>query len=570
MRNIVLCICSLLFGVGLFAGENYNDTELVSQLAIADFALKNTEQGTNEGQYSAEIYAELQERNATAVAVQSYPQSQEEIDGQASVMNEIIHEYAGSLVNSYSGEFNIESLTTEITVATWLLSASNIGTKKGQYPKDDYYALYDAKQEAKATLNYAESQSEINEAYQTLVSAIETFKATVIAEDIVLPPSYDNSQLSLAIDNATQLLETTTYGTEIGQYSVTEYMNLADKTNAAKEILAKSTLQVEIDRTEASLNKAIQAYIDTKITEENYVSPESPYNVGQLNSKIATADYYLEHTTYGTNAGQYPIAQYQTLLSETGKAKDILTTAESQAEIDEQTTALDNAITAYVESKLTESLPEQDSFEVTVLANNDEYGTTYGDGTYAKQRSARIIAVPASGYKFVKWEDNNTDNPRDVIVTKDEVFMAVFEKNTEPITDSTLYSIQAVSIDDQLGIVLGSSNNIAFGTKITLIAQASYDGYHFARWSDGNTENPRQLTVSDNMVLIAIFENGSTAVEEIENDYIVSVANSQIAVNGFVPATVTDIQGRTIINKNLKSGIYFITVDGKSFSIFMK
>ena len=572
MRKILLFVGSILFGFGLYAQENsYNFSELTIQLSVADFVLKNTEQGTNEGQYSSELYSQLSGKNNAALAIQLAPQSQSEIDQQAEILADAIREYAASVVTSTSSEFNIDELSTEVTVATWLLSASKIGTKQGQFPQEQYYALYDAKQEAKAALKTAESQNEIDENYQTLVAAENVFKASVYAEDVVEIPSYDNSQLSLSIDRASLLLETTTYGTEIGQYSVTEYMNLSNATESAKTILAKSNKQSEIDKETAALDKAIQAYTDTKITEETYVKPESPYNVGQLNSKIETANYYLNNTTYGTKAGQYPIAQYKKLLAETEKAKDLLTSAQNQAEVDEQTNVLGQTINEYVESKLTESLPPQydETFDINVMVNNEDYGKAYGSGTYSS-RTISLIASPASGYHFEKWEDGNVENPRKVMVTKDEVYMAIFEKNTEPITDSTLYTIAAVSADEQLGLVLGSSKNIAYGTKITLIAQVSMDGYHFAGWSDGNTENPRQLTVTEDQVIVALFESGPADIVETANNDEIRIVQNQILLNGEAPLYVYDILGRKIVNKNLTQGIYLISKDGKTARVFIQ
>lgn len=571
MRKILLFVSSVLISFGLYAQESLKFSELAIQLSVTDFVLKNTETGTEEGQFSEDLYTQLSEVNIAAIAMQQNAETQSDIDDMVGILDNAIREYAASVVSSSTSEFNINALSTEVTVATWLLSASKAGTKQGQFPQEQYNELYNIKQDAKSALKYAESQSEIDENYQTLVAAEELFKASVYEEDVVIAPTYDNSLLSQAIDKATLLLESTTYGTEIGQYSVTEYMNLSNATESAKTILAKSNKQSEIDKEEAALTKAIQTYTDTKITEETYVKPDSPYNVGQLSSKIETANYYLDNTTYGTNVGQYPIAQYKNLLAETEKAKDLLTSAQNQSEIDAQTSALGQAIDEYVESKLTESLPPQydETFDINVMVNNENYGKTYGSGSYSKQ-NVRIIASPASGYRFVKWEDGNEDNPRNIMVTKDEVYMAVFEKITEPVTDSTLYTINAVSIDDQLGLVLGSSKNIAYGTKITLIAQVSFDGYHFAGWSDGNTENPRQLTVTEDKVIVALFENGSTAIDDpiVEND--IQIIQRQIVMNGEAPAYVYDILGRKIANKNLSQGVYLVSMNGKTARVFIQ
>ncbi len=571
MRKILLFVSSVLISFGLNAQESLKFSELAIQLSVSDFVLKNTETGTEEGQFSEDLYTQLSEVNIAAIAMQQNAETQSDIDDMVGILDNAIREYAASIVSSTTSEFDIDALSDEVTVATWLLSASKAGTKQGQFPQEQYNELYNIKQDAKSALKYAESQSEIDENYQTLVAAEESFKASVYEEDVVIAPTYDNSLLSQAIDKATLLLESTTYGTEIGQYSVTEYMNLSKATESAKTILAKSNKQSEIDKEEAALTKAIQTYTDTKVTEETYVKPDSPYNVGQLSSKIETANYYLDNTTYGTNVGQYPIAQYKNLLAETEKARDLLTSAQNQSEIDAQTSALAQAIDEYVESKLTESLPPQydETFDINVMVNNENYGKTYGSGSYSK-RNVRIIASPASGYHFVKWEDGNEDNPRDITVTKDEVYMAVFEKITEPVTDSTLYTINAVSIDDQLGLVLGSSKNIAYGTKITLIAQVSFDGYHFAGWSDGNTENPRQLTVTEDKVIVALFENGSTAIEDpiVEND--IQIIQRQIVMNGEAPVYVYDILGRKIANKNLSQGVYLVSMNGKTARVFIQ
>lgn len=39
----------------------------------------------------------------------------------------------------------------------------------------------------------------------------------------------------------------------------------------------------------------------------------------------------------------------------------------------------------------------------------------------------RAVATDSCSH-FVKWSDNNTDNPRSVTVTQDSIFTAIFEK----------------------------------------------------------------------------------------------------------------------------------------------
>lgn len=575
MRKSLLLITAILLCVFTHA-TNLDTLELSRQISIADFAIKNTEQGDNVGEYSGELYTQLSETYTTAKATLETAESQSEINNQTSLLSNAILLYAASYVSDEDyGSLEVDDLTSEITIVTWLLNCSKIGTKAGQYSQESYYKLYDTKQEVKATLKSATDQSSIDEAYAELLAAEIVFKDAVLTED-------DNSNiqtlettaLSQAIDQASLLLESTTYGTEIGQYSAQEYMNLTNENEAAKDVLAQAKDQKDIDDAEQTLTTAINTYLGTKITEENYEKPQSQFQIGQLSSKIELGNYYLNNTTYGNAEGQYPIAKYRNLLAETEKAKDLLTTAESQAEIDKETTTLGNVIDDYAASVLTETspLPYEDTLNITVMVNNKEYGKTYGSGSYPKNERIQLIAVPANGYHFVAWDDESTENPRTITVAKDAIYMATFEEDTTPITDSTLYSVLAISENDQLGIVLGSSNNIAYGTKITLIAHSAYDGYSFAGWSDGNTSNPRQLTVTENVVLVALFRNdgSTTTIDTIENDVTINIVNGQIIVNNTTPTIVIDRQGRKIANKNLKSGIYFFTYEGKSLSVFLK
>ena len=69
-------------------------------------------------------------------------------------------------------------------------------------------------------------------------------------------------------------------------------------------------------------------------------------------------------------------------------------------------------------------------FTITVKSNNDEWGSVNGGGTYTKGTTVSIEAIAKDGYKFVKWEDGNTNNPRNITVESAVSYTAVFEKNT--------------------------------------------------------------------------------------------------------------------------------------------
>ncbi|HOG05249.1 MAG TPA: leucine-rich repeat protein, partial [Paludibacter sp.] len=66
-------------------------------------------------------------------------------------------------------------------------------------------------------------------------------------------------------------------------------------------------------------------------------------------------------------------------------------------------------------------------YTVTAESNDSTKGTVTGSGSYIANTTATLTAVPKEGYQFIKWQDENTDNPRSVVVTSDATFTAFFE-----------------------------------------------------------------------------------------------------------------------------------------------
>lgn len=106
-----------------------------------------------------------------------------------------------------------------------------------------------------------------------------------------------------------------------------------------------------------------------------------------------------------------------------------------------------------------------------------------------------ITVIPNEGYSFVQWSDGNTDNPRIISLTQDTTFTAWFAINQ--------YAI-SVSCDPQQGSIEGESGSFDYGVELTYKAIAN-EGYHFVQWSDGNTDNPRIISLTQDSVLSAEF-----------------------------------------------------------------
>lgn len=66
-------------------------------------------------------------------------------------------------------------------------------------------------------------------------------------------------------------------------------------------------------------------------------------------------------------------------------------------------------------------------YTISVSANDPAMGTVSGAGEYEENTTATLTATPNEGYKFVNWDDGNTQNPRLVTVTANASYIANFE-----------------------------------------------------------------------------------------------------------------------------------------------
>jgi hypothetical protein len=127
-------------------------------------------------------------------------------------------------------------------------------------------------------------------------------------------------------------------------------------------------------------------------------------------------------------------------------------------------------------------------------------GTVSGGGTYDYGTNVNITATPNTNYHFVQWQDGNIANPRTITVdetTPDVTYTATFAPN---VTYYTL-SISAGSNGSVNTAVNGQKEE---GTQVDIVATADMF-YAFVEWSDGNTDNPRTVTMNDNVTLTASF-----------------------------------------------------------------
>jgi len=147
-----------------------------------------------------------------------------------------------------------------------------------------------------------------------------------------------------------------------------------------------------------------------------------------------------------------------------------------------------------------------DTFTLTYMAGS--HGAVSGINPqtidYEADGSA-VTANPDTGYHFVNWSDESTDNPRtDTNITTDISVTANFAINTYTLT----YTAGAH------GSISGTSpQTVNHGSNGSAVTANSDTSYHFVNWSDESTQNPRTDTnVTTNLSFTASFAENPNVI----------------------------------------------------------
>lgn len=136
------------------------------------------------------------------------------------------------------------------------------------------------------------------------------------------------------------------------------------------------------------------------------------------------------------------------------------------------------------------------AFNVSLSVSPANTGTVTGAGTYSYGTQVTISATPAAHYHFVNWSDGSTQASRTFTVTGPVTLTANFAIDQHTI--STAVSPAGT------GSVTGAGT-YNYGTAATLTATPGEE-YEFEKWQDGNTSNPRTVTVTGNATYTAYFK----------------------------------------------------------------
>ena len=153
-------------------------------------------------------------------------------------------------------------------------------------------------------------------------------------------------------------------------------------------------------------------------------------------------------------------------------------------------------------------LSADDTYKVTVNTTGCSQSRT---DDYPAGTEITFKAQPSSGFRFDHWSNGSTENPYTVRITQDTALSAVFAEL--PPTPPTPQEPDPVILPvPTYHLVIGSyncnqvsENDYPQGSTFTFTAKPQ-TGWIFRQWSDGNTDNPRTLTLTQDSVLTAVFD----------------------------------------------------------------
>ncbi|MCQ2959122.1 MAG: leucine-rich repeat protein [Bacteroidales bacterium] len=180
------------------------------------------------------------------------------------------------------------------------------------------------------------------------------------------------------------------------------------------------------------------------------------------------------------------------------------------------------------------------TYKITASANDAQMGSCSGYGTFTYNTQITLNAVANTGYRFVRWSDGVTNVSRNVTVTKNDDFVAVFE----PIP----YTITVKTNDALKGTVAGGG---VYDYNATAVLNATpQEGYHFVNWTDDvDADAQREVLVVGNATYTANF-----AI----NTYTISVVSSNSLFGSVTGSGTYEYQTPVTLAAIPQTGYHFV------------
>jgi hypothetical protein len=367
---------------------------------------------------------------------------------------------------------------------------------------------------------------------------------------------------------------------QINNYNIT----VNQETGGTITVMVEGATAGTTSNTSADYNSWVQLSVETEygydfagfvVTNADGTTIETPNNgfIMPANNVTVTANFTLHYFTVNVNVSdETPWGTVTGSGSFIYGSLDTLTATASEGHIfvgwSDFSTENPHVITVTQDSTITAFfVPE----EIEIISNDTLMGAVSVNvpgGHVSHNTPIVITANPAPHYHFVSWSDGNTDNPRTLLPIQTIGLTAIFAIDQHTIT--------LLRNDVSWGSVLGEGT-YDYGTVIFISADAE-EGYEFLHWDDGNTDNPRTITVVQDSTFTAIFQilDGINDAN-LSNVTVYSYENNVVVTNaeGF-SVEIFDMSGRLVVSERSISqsvrkytletdGIYLVKVGNSVF-----
>lgn len=180
-------------------------------------------------------------------------------------------------------------------------------------------------------------------------------------------------------------------------------------------------------------------------------------------------------------------------------------------------------------------------YTVNVTSNDIIRGMVESNGSqFAYGTPCTVTATAYTGYTFYGWSNGVSANPYTFAVVGDVELTALFVAE-----DEDVYTVTVVSADPAVGSVSGGGQ-VVNGGSVTIRATPN-EGYRFLNWQDGNTENPRVVTVTSDITYTAYFESTTQGIFNVDENKIIVYPNP---TSGIINVAADDVLRIAVYNVN--------------------
>ena len=416
-----------------------------------------------------------------------------------------------------------------ISGAPYYISMDNIHVSQEVYPlKDSLFfdvLTEDAVRTALATLMLTAVDTKGNTKHtfdnlaENWVLDLVSHKATYTVADSLLPMGYffaDSTATIIVnlIDKHTVTIGETVNGSVSGESGTFDY---------GKVITLTATPAEHYHFVKWS-NGATDATYTFTLTGDTTLTAEFA-----INQHTVTIGEAVNGSVTGTTSGTYDY----------GKVVTLIATAAEHYHFVQWSNGATDATYTFTLTGDTTLTAEFAINQHTVTIGEAVHGSVSGEsGTFDYGTKVTLTATHEVGYHFVQWSDGTTDATYTFTLTSDTTLTAEFAINQHTVT---IGEAENGSVKVTVNGKDTTATTFDYGTVLTLTATANV-GYSFEKWSDDNTDNSREITLTEDVTITAIFKKDA-------------------------PTQLLEATTETKVQKVLRNGQVFILRNGNTYDL---